>query len=243
MRFVWRWQVMRVFERPHHQRIAQLLMAVDGDLLHKNQCFFGGGTAIALCCGEYRESLDVGFLVSDIAGYRNLRELVSGEGGISALLRRGMPPLEIARDLRADQYGIRTAVKIGAVPIKFEIVLEGRVSLDSHNAGRVLCGVPVLTPLDMAATKLLANSDRWADAGVFSRDLIDLAMLDLTLKQLRQAKAKAEQAYGAAIGADLQKAINRFGLRPEWMDRCIEVLAISVPKAVLWERIRRLSKL
>ena len=29
----------------------------------------------------------------------------------------------------------------------------------------------------MTASKLLANSDRWADDGVFSRDLIDLAML------------------------------------------------------------------
>jgi len=29
----------------------------------------------------------------------------------------------------------------------------------------------------MATSKLLANSDRWADEGVFNRDVIDLAMM------------------------------------------------------------------
>lgn len=48
----------------------------------------------------------------------------------------------------------------------------------------------------MATSKLLANSDRWGDDGVFSRDLIDLAMMRPSLGLLRQAVAKAEQAYG-----------------------------------------------
>jgi hypothetical protein len=33
-----------------------------------------------------------------------------------------------------------------------------------------------LAPVDLAAEKLLANADRWADDAVFSRDVIDLAM-------------------------------------------------------------------
>ena len=50
-----------MFERPHHQRIAQVLRALDGSLLRENNCLFGGGTAIALRYGEYRESVDIVF--------------------------------------------------------------------------------------------------------------------------------------------------------------------------------------
>ena len=49
-----------MFERPHHQRIAQVLLTLDGSLLREHCCLFGGGTAIALCYGEYRESVDIG---------------------------------------------------------------------------------------------------------------------------------------------------------------------------------------
>jgi len=48
-----------------------------------------------------------------------------------------------------------------------------------------------------------------ADDGVFSRDLIDLAMIELELSALRQAVIKAESAYGQAIRRDLNKAIER----------------------------------
>lgn len=58
-----------MFERPHHQRIATVLSALDGSFLLDNNCLFGGGTAIALRHGEYRESVDIDFLVSDIGSY------------------------------------------------------------------------------------------------------------------------------------------------------------------------------
>lgn len=66
-----------MFERPHHQRIAQVLGALNGPLLRENYCLFGGGTAIALRYGEYRESVDIDFLVSNLASYRNLRQLLT----------------------------------------------------------------------------------------------------------------------------------------------------------------------
>lgn len=93
----------------------------------------------------------------------------------------------------------------------------------------------------MAATKLLANSDRWADDGVFSRDVIDLAMLEMSTAELEQACAKAEAPYGAAIRHDLAKAVEQMKSRHGWMDRCINRLEIRLPKAYLWERIRRLK--
>ena len=66
-----------MFERPHHQRIAQVLEALDASLLLKHRCLFGGGTAIALTHGEYRESVDIDFICSSVDGYREIRGLVS----------------------------------------------------------------------------------------------------------------------------------------------------------------------
>lgn len=65
-----------MFERPHHQRIHEVLLALDAPLLREHRCYFGGGTAIALTLGEYRESVDMDFLVSDLDGYRALRARV-----------------------------------------------------------------------------------------------------------------------------------------------------------------------
>lgn len=66
-----------MFERPHHQRIALVLAALDGARLRSYGCLFGGGTCIALRFGEFRESVNIDFLVSDPAGYRELRQLLS----------------------------------------------------------------------------------------------------------------------------------------------------------------------
>jgi len=41
-----------------------VLQALDADALASHACLFGGGTAMALRYGEYRESFDIDFLVS-----------------------------------------------------------------------------------------------------------------------------------------------------------------------------------
>ncbi len=198
-----------MFERPHHQRISQVLDVLNGPLLRENHCLFGGGTAIALRYGEFRESVDVDFLLSDVASYRNLRQLLTGADGIAAIVREGADPLTQAREVRADQYGIRTMLRVADQTIKFEIVLEGRIELADPGASDEVCGVATLTPLDMATSKLLANSDRGGDDGVFNRDIIDLAMMNPSLVLLRQAVAKAETAYVQAIRQDIEKALQR----------------------------------
>jgi hypothetical protein len=231
-----------MFERPHHQRIATLLCALNGALLKEFCCLFGGGTVIALRYGEYRESVDLDFMLSDVTHYRGLRQLLIGTDGINSLLLPGQPPLTQLRDIRADQYGIRTMLAVAGQPIKFEIVLEGRIELASPTVKDFVCGIPALTVLDMAASKLLANSDRWADDGVFSRDLIDLAMMQPGLPLLRQAIAKAEVAYGQAVRVDLEKAIDRLQQRQGWLDHCMQTMAMNMPKALLWQRIRDLQK-
>jgi len=231
-----------VFERPHHQRIARVLQSLDGVVLRERQCLFGGGTAIALCCGEYRESVDIDFLVSDLAAYRQLRQALTGAQGLSAITRAQSVPLVQAGELRADQYGIRTRVLVDGQPIKMEIVFEARIALDLPDKADVLCGVPTLTRLDMATSKLLANSDRWPDDGVFSRDLIDLAMLQPRLPLLRQAVAKAEGAYGASIRRDLQRAIERMQARTGWLERCMHMMAVAGTQAQVWQRVRALRR-
>ncbi len=231
-----------MFERPHHQRISQVLDVLNGQLLRENHCLFGGGTAIALRYGEFRESVDVDFLVSDVASYRNLRQLLTGADGIAAIVREGADPLTQAREVRADQYGIRTMLRVADQTIKFEIVLEGRIELADPGARDAVCGVATLTPLDMATSKLLANSDRWGDDGVFNRDIIDLAMMNPSLVLLRQAVAKAETAYGQAIRQDIEKALQRLQNRHGWLERCMQTMAMSLPKAVVWQRLRALRR-
>ena len=230
------------FERIHHQFIAQILYALDGPMLREANCLFGGGTVIALRHGEYRESVDIDFLVSDVQSYRGLRQKLTGPVGIKAIMRDAAAPLNQIREIRSDQYGIRTMLMIAEQPIKFEIVLEGRIDLEIPGADDEVCGVATLTPLDMLTSKLLANSDRWNDDGVFSRDVIDLAMMTPSSPMLRKAVAKSEQAYGQTICQDLDKAIGRLQMRHDWMDRCMKAMSMNIPKAVLWKRVRALRR-
>ena len=244
MRFAWvLGGVLSVFERPHHQRIAHVLYALNAPLLRQSNCLFGGGTAIALKYGEYRESVDIDFLVSDVSSYRALRQLLTGPLGIGALVREGATALTQTREFRADQYGIRTMLLVADQKIKFEIILEARIELATPGTKDEVCGVATLTPLDLATSKLLANSDRWADDGVFNRDVIDLAMMKPPLTLLRQAVAKAQGAYGQAILQDLDKALQRIQTRHDWLERCMQAMAIHLPKAVIWQRLRALRRI
>ncbi|RYF33271.1 MAG: hypothetical protein EOO26_08730 [Comamonadaceae bacterium] len=228
-----------MFERPHHRRIETVLTALDAPLLRANGCLFGGGTAIALRYGEYRESVDVDFLVSDRTGYRTLRQLLTGPDGFASIVRAGaaLAPL---RELRADQYGIRTVIGVDGVGLKFEIVLEGRIELAPSGAEDVLCGVATLTPLDMATSKLLANADRWADDSVFSRDLIDLAMMRPAPRLLQQAREKAAAAYGDSVDVELAKAAQQLLAREGRLERCMAMMQMTVPPALLRQSIKSL---
>ena len=231
-----------MFERPHHQRIARVLQALDAEQLRAHACWFGGGTAIALRFGEYRESVDIDFLVSDLARYRALRHALTGPAGLGAVTRAGAIPLQQDREVRADQYGIRTRVVVDGHPIKLEIVFEARIALETPNEGHAVAGVGTLTLLDLATSKLLANADRWGDEGVFGRDLIDLAMMRPSLPLLRKAVAKAEGAYGASVLRDLARAIERMQAREGWLERCMAAMAMRDPKALVWQRIRALRR-
>jgi len=98
-----------------------------------------------------------------------------------------------------------------------------------------------LTKLDMAGSKLLANSDRGLDVGVHCRDVIDLAMLNLSKPEFAEATAKAKVAYGEAILKDLFKVIDMLGEANGLLERCMKAMDVSVPRALLWQNISKVK--
>jgi hypothetical protein len=212
-----------MFKRARHKAIAEALAALNAELFMEAECFFGGGTSIVLLLDEYRESVDIDFLCASEAGYRRLRELTFG-GRFEPLLDAGAR-LDQLREVRADQYGIRTWVGAGDTKIKFEIVRESRIGL-SGGLDRKL-GVPVLSRDDLYAEKLLANADRYADKVVLNRDVIDLGLMISRWGPIPGAAcAKARAAYGTAIDAAYSTAAAKIS-DPEWLETCMRGMAMD----------------
>jgi Nucleotidyl transferase AbiEii toxin, Type IV TA system len=226
-----------LYRRPHHQRIQTVLESLDTERLLRHSCLFGGGTAIVLAHGEYRESVDVDFIVSSVEGYRELRSLVNADG-ITALMQR---PLPLKRDVKIDQYGIRCALDIDGLPIKFEIVFEGRVTLADPLPEQRVNGVWTLAREDQVATKLMANSDRWADKSVWSRDIIDLAMLTNGGPAEPAGVAKAIRAYGDSVLTDVEKARTRLLEEGDYLATCMARMQMTMAETDLRDRIRGLA--
>jgi hypothetical protein len=211
-----------MFRRPRHQLVSRVLSAFASDFLSDNRCYFGGGTRIVMELDEYRESLDIDLLCADIVGYRNIRSQIS-EYSLGSLLAL---PLSFAREVRADRYGIRTFFDIEGEKVKFEIVAEGRISL----AAQVLHGLPVLCldRLSCFAEKLLANTDRWADRSVLSRDIIDIAFMVSHWGDIPpEAITVAENAYGISVLKSLRNAVAMVQSDDSYLDQCIATMAIT----------------
>ena len=205
-----------MFKRAYHNRIQTLLTALDAEFLSQNGCFFGGGTAIVLALDEYRESVDIDFLCASQDGYRELRNTITNVS-LGAIFAR---PVGLAREVRADRYGIRTFLLSDGVPVKFEIVSEGRIPIDG--VVDPVTGVPTLSRIDMYAEKLLANADRYNDKAVASRDIIDLAMMIGHWGRIPpEAWDKARKAYGASVDQAWQAAVDLVGERAH-LAQCLQ---------------------
>lgn len=225
-----------MFEREHHQRVAAILERLDIPVLLKHRCLFGGGTAIALSRGEYRESVDIDFICSSVEGYRGLRESVDTRN-LDWLFAR---PVDLVREPRVDQYGIRLAVAVDAVPVKLEIIFEGRIDLADPMQEDRICGVWTMSTEDLVATKLMANADRYADDAVMSRDLIDLSMLAEGYLLNRSGVAKARRAYGMGIDKAFTRGKVLLLEREGRLLRCMKTMQMRLPEAELRERLSRL---
>lgn len=212
------------FERDHHTAILKALRALDGDYLMETKCYFGGGTAIVLDLGEYRESIDIDFLCADQAGYRALRTAIAGQPNLNRLLRAGAE-LECLREVRADQYGLRTVIRSQDTSIKLEIVRETRIDLEGEVDLRY--GLPVLGRPHMYAEKLLANSDRWYQPDVASRDILDLSVMISRWGPVPdEAWAIAKEAYGEKALEDFVKAVEKIR-KPQYIESCAEKMQID----------------
>jgi hypothetical protein len=192
------------FKRPEHRAVAVALRAMHHDHLMACQCWFGGGTEIVLDLGEYRLSKDLDFLCADADGYREIRSLAMG-GSVSALF--GADVRE-ERAFRGDQYGVRGIISVHGIPLRFEIVREGRISLEGYPD--LAIGVPRLCPADRITEKMLANADRCQDRSTAYRDAIDLSMLALYRGPFPDVSLlKAMRAYGDEVGHKLMWVLGR----------------------------------
>jgi hypothetical protein len=125
--------------------------------------------------------------------------------------------------------------------IKFEILFEARINFDEPGPDDQISGVRTLGQVDQAASKLLANVDRWADASVYSRDVIDLAMLELSKASWDLAFKKAESAYGDAVKRNMLKAVDLLKSHPARLAACLTALAVNTPQALMLDRLKGLA--
>lgn len=222
-----------MFRRPQHRNVLALLQALDAEKLARCKFLFGGGTRIVLQLDEYRESRDVDFLCSDREGYAELRTDAS-MGGHAALFKPDtLDRLRFPREMRIDHYGIRFPVELEGEVIRVELIREARIDLDP-GVRPDWSPVDCLSLTDCQVEKLLANSDRWADRQVLSRDLIDLGALRSRVGRVPEdAWAKAEKAYRSAIRDDLSKALTAFTGDSSHQRRCFEGLHIDRPQEIL----------
>jgi Nucleotidyl transferase AbiEii toxin, Type IV TA system len=218
------------FKIEHHNRILKILDSLDFEILRKGFAYFGGGTLLSLDFEEYRWSRDVDFLSSVVSdGYRYLRTVVF-DGGCKALFR-DLSNIQIERET-TDQYGIRMLVLVDGIPIKTEIIAEVRFEMTEP---RYPSWSPVacLSLNDCFTSKLLANSDRYSDGSVESRDLIDLAVLRLQSEIPQESIQKAEKAY--EVMRPLKNAVESFQQKDTYREKCFESLQIDkdqIPKII-----------
>jgi hypothetical protein len=212
-----------MFSRIRHHAVDKILAALNGGFLGRAKCYFGGGTRVVLELKEYRESADLDFLCSDRAGYRALRSTITNVS-LGEICAR---PLQLAREVRADQYGIRTVLRIGGELIKFEIVHEARIDLAGAPVKRL--HVPCLDKTCCFAEKILANDDRWIDESVLSRDIIDSAyMIEAWGDELfLQGMRRAHDAYGDGVLKSIRSSARKLMDSKTYFRKCVDGLRVT----------------
>ena len=120
---------------------------------------------------------------------------------------------------------MRTVIRSQGTPIKLEIVRERLTDLAGEIDPRY--GLPVLSRPHMYAEKLMANSDRWYQPDVASRDILDLSVMISRWGPVPdEAWAIAEEAYGQKVREDFDKAVEKIR-KPEHIESCAEKMQID----------------
>ncbi|MEG3847599.1 nucleotidyl transferase AbiEii/AbiGii toxin family protein [Microcoleus sp. herbarium19] len=217
-----------MFKREIHQKILTVLSHLNVEFLQECRAYFGGGTLISMEHEEYRLSQDIDFMCPMDGGYSLLRRKVAAAGYDAIFANR--EGIFLPNDIQSNQYGIRFPVIVDGTAIKFEMVCEGRIQFCEPNYPN-WSPVPCLNQIDIIAEKLLANADRWPSDRVNSRDLIDLAIQRLASPIPQEAIDKAEAAY--QVMEPLKRAIQYFQERPDYREKCYDILSIAEPDRVI----------
>lgn len=226
-----------MFEREPHQRIAALLKCMDEQLLLKHHCLLGGGTAIALARGEYREARHIELNCGSAEAYRAIRQNVDDHDP-SWLFRA---PVQLLREPNFVRHGIRVAAALDDTPIPIEIILESRIPMKHPAPEDRVAGVWSMAEEDLVATRLMANADRYADDACFSRDIIDLAMLATDGILSPVGVAKARTVYGKNIDIAWVRAREMLLESDGRLIQCMGELKMKMHPHDLRTRIERLD--
>jgi hypothetical protein len=171
-----------------------------------------------------------------------IRETVS-ELSLGKLFRQ---KIHLEREVRTGRDSIRTFVRDddSAPPIKLEIVVEGRITLEGRYDAAL--GVPILSPACAVAEKLLANADRGRGKEHRSRDAVDLAFLSLALddEAFLAGYELARVPYGGCVKRELAEALKMLEFDARYRALCVEDLLVADTKALKngLQRLRRLAR-
>ncbi|WP_250623070.1 nucleotidyl transferase AbiEii/AbiGii toxin family protein [Pinirhizobacter soli] len=210
-----------MFSRLHHQQIHKVLSSLNSALLSEAKCYFGGGTAIALLLGEYRESVDIDFLCSDRDGYRLLRNALAPP----KLGKVVTTSVTYLREVRMQRDKVSTLLDVEGAKIRLEFVLEGRIEISGEDNAAL--GVPVLSRSDMYAEKLLANADRGLDRSAAARDMIDLAMMIDAWGPIPQVSVdKVDAVYGESIYRSFDQVLGTLQIG-DYLSECLKAMKMG----------------
>lgn len=231
---------MAEYRRALHQRVDRVLALLDAQFLEQAECYFGGGTQLVMSHGEFRESRDLGFLVSSRAGLRMLRETVN-ERSLGRIFKGR---IHLATEVRAERDAIRTFIMEdpAAEPLKLEIAVEARIELKGAMDDGL--GVPRLEVPWAIAEKLLANADRGRAREHRARDVIDLAFVSLDVEDaaIMAGYELAQSAYGRVILRELEEVLKMLALDARYRAQCAADLLIEDIKG-LRKGLARLQQL
>lgn len=207
-----------MYNRPRHQAIEKILKSFSSEAMQHANCYFAGGTSIALLLNEFRESVDIDFLCSSADGYRFLRNAVSSNN-LGELIDK---PIKYLREIRTERDKISTFVESDGIPVKIEIVREARIDILGGYDNDIM--LPVLAQEDLFAQKLLANADRGMDRQSKSRDIIDIAAMIEGWGEIPDSSwSKAVDAYGNQIAYNFAKSVQLIHDKDHMRD-CITAL-------------------
>lgn len=208
--------------RERHRKIVQVLSLIDAPLFAQSQCYFGGGTAVALLLSEFRESVDIDFMVTR-EGYANLRSRVD-QGSMDRLFATRHPDVRLPADVRIDRDAIRARIEVGGERMKFEIIRAGNTEIEGEETQ---LPVMTMTRSSLVAEKLLANCDRWLDRSFMSKDVVDLCMMKLEWGFPAEALAIAERSYGIDPIEHFDRARKALVADPKYFVSVMEALKVD----------------